>query len=259
MTIITVIAATIVIQISGDSDYQPYTNKLVVNDVTRLNPIRVAKVVQPTSLKEISSAIINSKGPISIGGGRYSQGGQTAYQDSLHIDMRAFNKVLNLDKDNKQLSVQAGITWRDIQEHIDPHNFSVKIMQTYANFTVGGSLSVNVHGRYIGEGPLVHSVKSIKLVLADGKIVTASRNENQELFFAAIGGYGGIGVIAEATLSLADNTKIERSTTVMPIGEYHEHFFSNVRDNNKVVFHNGDIYPPKYEKVRDVTWHISDN
>ncbi len=258
MTIITVIGATIVIQISGDSSYQPYTDKLVVNDVTRLNPIRVAQVVQPTSLQEISSAIINSKGPISIGGGRYSQGGQTAYQHSLHIDMRAFNKVLNLDKDNKQITVQAGITWRDIQQHIDPHNFSVKIMQTYANFTVGGSLSVNVHGRYIGEGPLVHSVKSIKVVLADGKIITASRNENQELFFAAIGGYGGIGVIAEATLSLADNTKIERSTTVMAIDEYHQHFFSNVRDNNQVVFHNGDIYPPKYEKVRDVTWHISD-
>ena len=258
MIIITAIAATIIIQISGDSNYRPYTDKLVVNDVTRLNPIRVAQVTQPTSIEEISTAILNSKGPISIGGGRYSQGGQTAYQDSLHIDMRAFNKVIKLDKDKQQLTVQAGITWREIQEYIDPHNFSVKIMQTYANFTVGGSLSVNVHGRYIGEGPLVHSVQSIKLVLANGKVVTASRDENQELFFSVIGGYGGIGVIAEATLSLANNTKIERSTTVMPIDEYHEHFFSNVRDNNQVVFHNGDIYPPNYEKVRDVTWHISE-
>lgn len=258
MTIITLIAATIIIQISGDSDYKADTDQLIVNDVTRLNPIRVAQVMQPTSIEEISNRIVNSKGPISIGGGRYSQGGQTAYPDSLHIDMRAFNNVINLDKDNKLLTVQAGITWRDIQEFIDPHNFSVKIMQTYSNFTVGGSLSVNVHGRYIGEGPLVHSVKSIKLVLADGKVVTASRERNQELFFAAIGGYGGIGVIAEATLSLADNTKIERSTKVMPVDKYHEHFFSNVRDNNQVVFHNGDIYPPKYEKVRDVTWHISD-
>ena len=68
MTIITVIAATVVIQISGDSNYQPYTDQLVVNDVTRLNPIRVAQVVRPTSIQEISSAIVNSKGPISIGG-----------------------------------------------------------------------------------------------------------------------------------------------------------------------------------------------
>ena len=258
MIIITAIAATIIIQICGDDKYQPYIDELVVNDVTRLNPIRVAQVVQPTSINEISSAIINSKGPISIGGGRYSQGGQIAYKDSLHIDMRSFNKVIDLDEEKKLLSVQAGITWRDIQDYIDPHNLSVKIMQTYANFTVGGSLSVNVHGRYIGEGPLIHSVQDIKLVLANGKVVTASRDENAELFFAAIGGYGGIGVIAEATLSLTDNTKIERSTTVMSIDKYHEHFFSNVRDNKQVVLHNDDIYPPNYEKVRDVTWHISD-
>ncbi len=259
MIIITAIAATIVIQISGDPNYQAYTDELIVNDVTRLNPIRVNSVVRPTTINEISSAIVNSQGPISIGGGRYSQGGQTAYQDSLHIDMRNFNQVLNFDENNKQLTVQAGITWRDIQEYIDPKNLSVKIMQTYANFTVGGSLSVNVHGRYIGEGPLVHSVISLKMVLADGKIVTANRNQNQELFYAAIGGYGGIGVIAEATLMLADNTKIERSTKVMPIEEYKQHFFSEVRENKQVIFHNGDIYPPNYEKVRDVTWHISDN
>ena len=40
--------------------------------------------------------------------------------------------------------MQAGIRWCDIQEFVDPHDLSVKIMQTYANFTVGGSLSVNV-------------------------------------------------------------------------------------------------------------------
>ena len=259
MIVITAIAATIIIQISGDKSYLPYADKRIVNDVTKLNPIRVAQVVRPRSVEEISSAILNSKGPISIGGGRYSQGGQTAYQDSLHIDMRAFNKVLQLDKENKQITVQTGITWRDLQEHIDPHDLSVKIMQTYANFTVGGSLSVNVHGRYIGEGPLIHSVESIKLVLANGESVIANRNQNKELFHAAIGGYGGIGVIVEATLSLADNTKIQRSTEVMSIENYKQHFFSKVRDNDQVVFHNGDIYPPNYEKVRDVTWHISDS
>lgn len=258
LIIFTAIAATIVIQISGDSDFQYPSDELVVNDVTKLNPIRVSNVARPETIQEISSAIVNSKGPISIGGGRYSQGGQTAYPDSLHIDMRGFNKVINLDQDNKEITVQAGITWRDIQEYIDPHNLSVKIMQTYANFTVGGSLSVNVHGRYISEGPLVHSVVNIKLVLADGSVVLASRNKNKELFYGAIGGYGGIGVIAEATLQLADNSKIERSTTVMSITDYKEHFFSSVRENKDVVFHNGDIYPPKYEKVRDVTWHISD-
>ena len=51
--------------------------------------------------------------------------------------------------------------WCDIQRFVDPHDLSVAIMQTYANFTVGGSLSVNVHGRYVGQGPLILSVRAI--------------------------------------------------------------------------------------------------
>jgi hypothetical protein len=39
--------------------------------------------------------------------------------------------------------VQAGTRWRQIQKHIDAANLSVEIMQSYANFTVDGSLSVN--------------------------------------------------------------------------------------------------------------------
>ena len=38
-------------------------------------------------------------------------------------------------------------------------------MQTYANFTVGGALSVNCHGRYIGLGAVILSVKSLEVIL----------------------------------------------------------------------------------------------
>jgi hypothetical protein len=95
------------------------TSPTVVNDITRLNPIEVTRVVQPNTIGDIVKAIKSSSGPISIGGGRFSQGGQTAYPDSLHIDMRTFNKVLNLDVSKKQVTVQSGITWRDLQEVID--------------------------------------------------------------------------------------------------------------------------------------------
>ncbi len=68
------------------------------------------------------------------------------------------------------IRVQAGVRWCDIQRFVDPHGLAVKIMQTYANFTVGGALSVNCHGRYVGLGPLVLSVRSLKLALHDGSV-----------------------------------------------------------------------------------------
>ncbi len=49
---------------------------------------------------------------------------------------------------------------------------------------------MNVHGRSIG-GPSILSVKSIRLVLASGEVATASLEQNPEIFYGAIGGYGG--------------------------------------------------------------------
>jgi len=229
----------------------------IVNDITQLNPIEVTRIVQPTSVEDIVNAIQSSTGPISIGGGRFSQGGQIAYPDSLHLDMRVFNKVLALDTAKKKITVQSGITWRDLQEVIDTENLSIKIMQTYANFTVGGSLSVNVHGRYIGEGPIIRSVESIKLIKANGEIVNASPIENSTLFYGAIGGYGGIAVIAEVTLNLADNVKIKRYTENMSVQDYKGYFSANIRHDQKVIFHNADIYPPDFTNVRSVSWRNS--
>lgn len=248
----------ITVWISGDPDFQGTLDERVVNDITQLNPITVARVVRPTSIPEIVSAIKTSTGRISIGGGRYSQGGQTAIENSLHLDMRGYDKVVAFSKERREITVESGITWRKLQQFIDPHDLAVKIMQTYSDFTVGGSLSVNVHGRYIGHGPLISSVKAIKLVLADGSEVEATPEKNERLFFAAIGGYGGIGVITEVTLMLDKNDRVERKTYTMKVKDYKQHFFTHIRQNKDVVFHNADLYPPDFTNARDVSWYVTD-
>ncbi|HEX8691815.1 MAG TPA: FAD-binding oxidoreductase [Longimicrobium sp.] len=226
----------------------------IVNDVTKLNPVEVARVIAPTSEAEIVAALRGTTGPVSIGGGRYSMGGQTATEGALQIDMRRYNRVVRLDTAAKTLTVQAGATWRQIQEAIDRYGLSVKVMQSYGNFTVGGSLSVNVHGRYAGLGPIISTVRSFRILLADGTALTASPTENAEVFYGAIGGYGGLGVITEATLDLADNVRVRRTRTTMPVGRYAAYFSRSVRGRPDVVFHNADIYPNEYDRVSVVTF-----
>ena len=70
--------------------------------------------------------------------------------------------------------MQAGIRWCDIQRFLDPHDLSVKIMQSYSNFTIGGALSVNAHGRYVALGPLINSVRRIQLILPGGVVTEVS-------------------------------------------------------------------------------------
>ncbi len=230
----------------------------LINDVTELNPVEVWAVAKPETTLEIADAIKRATGPISVGGGRFSMGGQTASEGSLHIDMRGMNKVLMFAPEDKIIRVQTGIRWCDIQRFIDPHGLSVKIMQTYANFTVGGSLSVNVHGRYMGLGPLILSVRAITIVLASGETVEATPKQNSDIFYGAIGGYGGLGIIVEAELELVDNVRVERTSRKMKTSEYLQFFKDHVRGSGKAVFHNADLYPPHYTRVRAVTWSETD-
>jgi FAD/FMN-containing dehydrogenase len=231
---------------------------LIVNDVTGLNPVPVWAISQPRSVAEVVEAVTRTTGAVSVGGGHFSMGGQTASPGSLHIDMREMNQVLAFFPHDKRIRVQAGIRWCDIQRFIDPHDLSVKIMQTYANFTVGGSLSVNVHGRYMGLGPVILSVRGFRIVLADGSVVDASPSERRDLFYGAIGGYGGVGVIVEVELDLVDNVRVKRVARKMSRRDYIEHFKTAVRYSEDAVFHNADLYPPHYARVRSVTWVRTD-
>ena len=225
-----------------------------VDEVTRLWRTPVFAIATPRTVSDVREALQRTNGPISIGGGHFSMGGQVSSPQSLHLDMRQMNRVLELSLEKKTIRVEAGVRWCDIQRVVDPHGLSVKIMQTYANFTVGGSLSVNVHGRYVGLGPLVLSVRSIAIVLASGELVHASRKERPDVFFGAIGGYGALGVIVEAELELAENTRVEEQATKLNTATYAEFFKRTVRNAPEAIFHNADLYGPHYRALRSTTW-----
>jgi FAD/FMN-containing dehydrogenase len=159
------------------------TNILISNDVTGLNKTEHSEVFIPKDENELSEILKNTKGKIAIAGSKKSMGGQSAIYAGVQISTENFNKILDYSTTTKEITVQSGVRWFEIQNHIDKDNLSVMIMQSYNNFSVGGSLSTNVHGRYIGYGPLIGSVKSFRIILYDGKIVEASREKNQELFF----------------------------------------------------------------------------
>lgn len=232
----------------------PAATPLQIRDVTQLNPILVAEIITPTTTEEIVDAVKRHNGPISIGGARHSMGGQIATAGALYIDMRRFDKALDFSPAKKTITVQAGARWRQVLEMIDRADLSISIMQSYANFTVGGSLSTNVHGRYVRRGPLITSVKSVKVVLADGSVNEATPFQHADIFNGVIGGYGGLGVITEATLELTDNLRLKREDRLTPIAEYGDYFRQHIQADPAAVFHNGDIYPDAYTTVHAITY-----
>jgi len=228
----------------------------LIENVSGLYPVEVARVAAPMSTAEVAAAVRGWPGKIAVGGGRYSMGGQVAIAGGLHLDMRGMKALVKLDPAARVARVQAGMRWRDLQELLDPHGLAVQTMQSFSNFTVGGAVSVNAHGRYVGNGPVVNSVRALQLVLADGRVVEASRSSHPELFRAAAGGYGAVGVITEVELALAQNTRIERVVTEVALDDYPAWFRREVLDC-ACIFHNADLLPPHFDAPVAVSWHPS--
>lgn len=230
---------------------------LIVSNVTGLYDVEVARIVTPTTAAQIGEALRAWPGQVAIGGGRYSMGGQVALRGGLHLDMRLMNKLVWLRPEQKRARVQAGMRWRDLQDLLDPHDLAVKTMQSFSNFSIGGAVSVNAHGRYVSHGPVGHTVQALQLVLADGSVVEASRELQPMLFAAAIGGYGAVGVITEIELELADNVRIERVVREVALGDYLQHFERDVLGQSSSVMHNADLLPPSFDTPVSVTWRRS--
>lgn len=228
---------------------------LLIENVTRLYPVEVARVVEPRNADEVRSAVTSWPGQIAVGGGRFSMGGQVAVRGGLHVDMRQMNGLVWLRPEERAVRVQAGMRWRDLQDLLDPHGLAVKIMQSYSNFTVGGSVSVNCHGRYVGLGPVGHSLRALQLVTSSGDVLEVGPQSRPDLFSAAIGGYGAVGIITEVELDVVPNVRIQRRVTPVPLRDYVAHFRQAVLADPTAVLHNADLLPPDFDAPVCVTWH----
>ncbi|HEY6061029.1 MAG TPA: FAD-binding protein, partial [Gemmatimonadales bacterium] len=78
-----------------------------VTEVTGLYPVTMSRIVTPHTVEEIARAVAATPGPVTIGGGRYSMGGQTATPDGVQLDLREFRGVVALDTAARTITVHS--------------------------------------------------------------------------------------------------------------------------------------------------------
>jgi FAD/FMN-containing dehydrogenase len=144
-------------------------------------------------------------------------GGQQFGTDTVLIDIRKLNHVLNLDRKNGMIEVEAGIEWPELidgylsRQNGDRQPWGIAQKQTGADrLTMAGTIAVNAHGRGLKMKPFISDVESFVLVDATGAARKCSRTENAELFRLAHGGYGLFGIVTSLQLRLVPRKKVER-------------------------------------------------
>ncbi|KAF5010514.1 hypothetical protein FDECE_3331 [Fusarium decemcellulare] len=156
----------------------------------------------PKSAQDVSTAVVfatkfNLKIAIKCGGHHAS--GSNSVEDGLVIDLGDL-KYVHVNEKNNSVNVAGGSVWGDVYPVLRDHGI----------VCVGGGVhDVGVGGHLTGGGfgPLTHkfgmacdNVLSVKVVLADGRIVVANEEENHDLFWAIKGGSSQFGVVTEFTL-----------------------------------------------------------
>ncbi len=137
-------------------------------------------VIRPRSLEQLSACVARAAEAgcpiVPRGGGMSYTGGYVPARDrSILVDMRGMDAIVEINADDMYVLVQAGCTWKKLHEALSPLGLSTPywgpLSGAYA--TVGGALSQNslFHGSGVG-GTAAESVLGLKVVLADGSVVT---------------------------------------------------------------------------------------
>lgn len=147
--------------------------------------------------------------------------------DTYELKQNQMNHIIALNLKDKKITVQPGILWSTIQECINPFGLSIAAMQSYSDFSVGGTIGVNAHGQDFRFAPIAQTIDSMVIVDAHGNLKRVSSTENSELFRLIIGGYGLFGVIVEVTIHLIDNTMLEKKVMI----EYTSDILSHSQKN----------------------------
>jgi FAD/FMN-containing dehydrogenase len=208
---------------------------LILNDASRLDPTPVVKHivrgVEPQAqlisairaeLKEAAAA----KRPVAVGAARHSMGGQSLPRDGTAITLDS--RRLELDTAAQLYRVDAGARWADVIKVLDPAGFSPLVMQSNNDFGVAATFCVNAHGWPVPHGPFGSTVRSLRMILADGSLVTCSRTENADLFAHAMGGYGLFGIIIDLNVEMTPNLLLVPSATRMPAKEFGRRFVATL-------------------------------
>ena len=228
-----------------------------INDASHLNRTAVYGVVKVRSEQDIATALQFARAnglKVTAAGQRHSMGGQTFVKDGLVLDMRGFDRV-TLDTERETVNVQSGAVWAQVQQVLDAQGRSVKAMQSISIFTVGGTLSVNAHGLAHMPGPVAPTVRSMRIMLSDGQVRTASPTQNPELFRHALGGYGLFGVMLDVDLDIVGNEMYDRRTHYLDYQEFAEYYRRNVegRPSIGLVYGRLSVSPASY--LREAVIH----
>jgi FAD/FMN-containing dehydrogenase len=138
---------------------------------------------------------------VAVHGGGHGVAGHAVCEGGVMIDLRPMKRI-EIDPQRRTARAQAGLNWGEFDAATQEHGLAV---------TGGRMTTTGVSGFTLGSGSgwlerkfglAADNMLSAEVVLADGSVVTASQQENPDLFWGLRGGSGNFGVVTEFEFQL---------------------------------------------------------
>jgi FAD/FMN-containing dehydrogenase len=176
----------------GDPEYDDACT--LFNSMIETRPRFVARCAAPDDVAAALGFAREQRLPVAVRGGGHSVAGISLCEDGLVLDVRGISDV-EVDPERRVARVGGGATWGAVDRATQVHGLA----------TTGGRVSTTgVAGLTLGGGSgwlerkhglACDNLLAVELVTADGCLVRATADDNEELFWALRGGGGNFGVV----------------------------------------------------------------
>lgn len=163
----------------------------------------VYRPATPEALQETLFLARRSGRTIGLRGGGNSYGDAAMNSENIVVDLRRMNRILDWNPETGVIRVEPGVTLAQLWQYVLEDGWWPPVATGTSFTTMGGSAAMNVHGKNAYKaGPIGDHILEFDLMLPSGETITCSREANSDVFHAAIGGFGMLGIFTSLTLRM---------------------------------------------------------
>lgn len=163
---------------------------------------------RPSSIEELQELVSMARSQnlaITVSGCNKSHGGHTVWNHSIHIETDRISRIFGFDEKARLLTVEAGVTWRDILHYLQPLGYSPLVMQSSCDFSVGGSIAGGIHGRSLTASHIAEGISALEYIDYETGILQKAV-KGSPAFRDIVGAFGWKGIIVRAVIHVVPNT-----------------------------------------------------
>lgn len=191
---------------------------------------------QPTTEAEIIELVKNAR-QVRVFGSAHSFNAGIQTDDTL-ISLDKYSGVISKELAKKQMTFKAGTRVRDVAKTLLADGLAFAALPSHDAQSIAGIISTDVHGTGRDWGFVSEFI--VKLKLVDGRGNVCECTPEDELFKAAIGGIGAVGIITEVTVQAVARFHVQQKCYMTELSEVENILDQLIADNDHISLY---IFP----------------